>query len=112
MKFVQVHTGTLENTLVEVIKGLIEEFIKPKFEAQYITKLNEIKQYPNEIVWDFDQRFKTIMERSIFEMSKIQHKEWFNAAFFSHIRLSLMQQNIVTHREAMEIVMMLEVTCW
>ena len=31
------------------------------FEAQYIMELKEIKQFPNEMVWDFDQRFKTLM---------------------------------------------------
>ena len=43
MKFVQVPTGTLTNTLAKVSKGLIEEFRKQKYEAQYITKPKEIK---------------------------------------------------------------------
>ena len=96
MKFVQVPTGTPAKTLAEVRRGLIEEFRKPKSEAQYITELKEIKQYPNETVWDFDQRFKTLMERVIFEMSDIQHKEWFIATLLTHIKLSLLQQKIVT----------------
>ena len=75
---------------------------------QYITKLEEIKQYPNETVWDFDQRFKTLMERVSFEMSEIQHKEWFIALFLSHIRLPLMQHKITTQSEALEIAMKLE----
>ena len=58
-----------------VKKGLIQEFRKPKYESQYITELKEIKQYPNETIWDFDQRFKTLMERVNFEMSNIHHKE-------------------------------------
>ena len=71
MKFVQVPMGNLEKTLIEVKKGLTKEFRKPKSEAQYIIELKEIKQYHNEIVWDFDQRFKTLMERVNFEMSDI-----------------------------------------
>ena len=43
MKFVQVPTGARVKTLDEVRKGLIEEFRKPKSEAQYITELKEIK---------------------------------------------------------------------
>ena len=43
MKFTQVPMGTSANTLVEIIKGLIEEFRKPKYEVQYITELKEIK---------------------------------------------------------------------
>ena len=54
-----------------VKKGLIEEFRKPKYEMQYIIELKETKQYPNETIWDFDQRFKTLMERVSFEMSDI-----------------------------------------
>ena len=53
---------------------MIEEFRKMKLEVQYITELKEIKQYPNETVWDFDQRFKTLMARVNFEMNDIQHK--------------------------------------
>ena len=37
MKFVQVPTGNPMKTLAEVKRGLIEEFRKPKSEAQYIT---------------------------------------------------------------------------
>ena len=54
MKFGQVPMGAPAKTLAEVRKGLIEEFQKPKFEVQYITKLKEIKQYPNKTIWDFD----------------------------------------------------------
>ena len=55
MKFVQVPMQAPIKTLDEVRKGLIEEFRKPKSNAQYIIEMKEIKQYPNEIVWDFDQ---------------------------------------------------------
>ena len=50
------------NNLDNILKGLLEEFKKPKSEAQYIIELKEIKEFPNEMVWDFDQRFKTLME--------------------------------------------------
>ena len=43
MKLVQVPMGNLVKTLVEIRKGLIEEFRKPKYESQYITELKEIK---------------------------------------------------------------------
>ena len=38
----------------EIRLGLFKEFKKPKFEAQYITELKEIKQFPNEMICDFD----------------------------------------------------------
>ena len=91
MKFVQVPTGTPTKTLALVKNGLIEEFRKTKSKAQYITKLKEIKQYPNDTIWDFDHIFKTLMTRFIFEMTEIQHKEWFTAALLTHSRIPLMQ---------------------
>ena len=60
------------------------------------------------MVWDFDQRFKTLMAWVSFDMSDIQHKEWFIAELVPHIRRPLMQQKIVTQREALEIAMKLE----
>ena len=75
---------------------------------QYITKLKEIKQFPNEIVWAFDQRFKMLMARVSFEMSDVQHKEWFIVALVSHFQKPLMQQKIATQSEALEIVMKLK----
>ena len=65
MKFIQVPTGTLAKKLDEVRRGLIEEFRKPKYEVQYITKLKEIKQFPNETVWDFNERFKMLIESQL-----------------------------------------------
>ena len=61
MKFVQVPMETPVKTVDEVRKGLIEEFRKPKSEAQYITELKEIKKFCNEMSWDFNQRFETLM---------------------------------------------------
>ena len=77
--------GTPAKTLDEVRRGLNEELWKPKSEAQYITELKEIKKFSNEIVWDFDQRFKTLMVRFSFAMSGVHHKEWFIAALIPHI---------------------------
>ena len=72
-------------TLDEIRKGLLQEFKKPKYEAQYITELKEIKQFPNEMVWDFDHRFKKLMAWVSFDMSDVQHKEWFIPALVPHI---------------------------
>ena len=55
MIFTRVPQGGAVKTLDEIRIGLFEEFKKPKSEAQYITELKEIKQLPNETIWDFDQ---------------------------------------------------------
>ena len=64
---------------------MISEFRKPKSESQCITEIKEIKQALAESVWDFDQRFKTLMAKVSFQMSSVQHKEWFIVAFLPHI---------------------------
>ena len=59
-------------------------------------ELKEIKKYPNEIVWDFDQHFKTLMAKVIFGISDVQHNEWLITVLVPHINITLMHQNIVT----------------
>ena len=68
----------------------------------------EIKQYLNDSIWDFDQRFKTLMDKASFGMSNVQNKEWLIATLVSHIWMPLMQQKIVTETEALEIAMKME----
>ena len=43
-----------------------------------------------------------------FDMSDVQHKEWFIVALVPHIRHPLMKQKIATQTEALEIAMKLE----
>lgn len=68
MKF---HTTTPvghTRTLAEIKNALILEFKKPKSESQCIIELKKIKQGPNEIVQDFDQRFKSLMDKLTFQI--------------------------------------------
>ena len=87
---------------------MICEFIKPKFESQCITKIKDIKQSLAKSIWDFDQLFKTLMAKVSFQMSDVQHKEWFIATLLPHIRGPLMQQKIAMQTEALELAMKLE----
>ena len=48
---------------------LISEFKKPKSESQCITELKEIKQKPIEMVWEFDQKFKTLLDQVSFDIT-------------------------------------------
>ena len=48
------------------------------------------------------------MAKVSFQMSVVHHKEWFIAALLPHIRGPLMQQNIESQMEALELVMKLE----
>jgi len=57
MKFFQ---GDTTKSLNAIKTSLIYEFKKPKSESHCITKLKEIKQRIDELVWEFDQRFKTL----------------------------------------------------
>ena len=75
---------------------MIIEFKKPKLESQCITETKEIKQKPNESVWEFDQKFKTLLSQVSFNIDMQHHREWFIVALLPHIRLSLMQQKITS----------------
>ena len=62
-------------TLVQVRDVLIGEFKKPKSESQCITELKEIKQEPTKSVWEFDQKFKTLLVQVSFDIAVQQHQE-------------------------------------
>ena len=93
---------------MEVRDVLSSEFKKPKSESQCITELKEIKQKPTELVWEFDQKFKTLLDQVSLEIAPQQHEEWFIAALLPHIRLPLMHQKVALQAEALEIAMKLE----
>lgn len=60
--FMKFSTSTQQPKTIQEIKDeLKKEFKKPKSESQCMTELKEIKQMPHETVWDFDQRFKTLL---------------------------------------------------
>ena len=84
---------------------MISEFRKPQSKSQCITEIKEIKQGLGEILLDFDQR---LMEKVSFQLADVQHKEWFISALLPHIRGPLMQKNIATQTEALELAMKLE----
>ena len=85
------YTIAQPRTLVQVRTTMIKEFKKPKSESQCITELKDIKQLPTKSVWDFDQKFKALIDQVSFEFAPEQHKEWFIAVLLPHIRLPLMQ---------------------
>ena len=89
---------------------MIKEFKKPNSESQCITELKEIQQKRGESVWDFDQRFKVLLDQVSFTIGPEHHKELFIAALLPHIRTPLMQQKVVDQQEALEIAMKLETT--
>ena len=71
MRFTWIPQGGTAKNLDEIQMGLFEEFKKPKSKVQYITELKEIKQFPNEMIWDFDQWFKTLISPVSFQMSDV-----------------------------------------
>jgi len=68
--------------LVDIKKALLKELNKPKAESRYITELKEIKQVQRELVWDYDQIFKDVMDILIFHIPDQKHKEWFIEGFY------------------------------
>ena len=85
MKFFIVPVGVVLKTLNEIRVALIDEFKNPKSESQCITEIKEIRKLPTESVWDFNQIFNTLMAKVSFQMSDVQHKEWFIATLLPQI---------------------------
>ena len=59
-------------------------------------------------MWDFDQRFKVLLDQVSFTIGLEQHKEWFVVALLPHIRTPLVQQKVADQQEALEITMKFE----
>ena len=70
MKF----SSTQNHVLADIKVAMIKEFKKPKSESQCITELKEIQQRRGESVWDFDQRFKVLLDQVSFTIGPAQHK--------------------------------------
>ena len=85
MKFYVAPAGTPQKTLEEIRATMVSEFRKHKSDSQCIIEIKEIKQALEKTVWDFDQRFKMLMAKVSFQMSYVQHKEWFIVAPLPHI---------------------------
>src|SRR5882757_8468674 len=102
--------STQNHVLDDIKTSMIKEFKKPKSESQCITELKEIQQRRGESVWDFDQRFKVLLDQVSFTIGPEQHKEWFIAALLPHVRTPLVQQKVADQQEALEIAMKLETT--
>ena len=70
MKF----SNTQNHFLVDIKTTMIKEFKKPKSESQSIIELKEIQQKRGESVWDFDQRFKVLLDQVSFTIGPEKHK--------------------------------------
>ena len=62
MKF----SSTQNHALPDIKVAIIKEFKKPKSKSRFITELKEIQQKHGESVWDFDQRFKVLLDQVSF----------------------------------------------
>jgi hypothetical protein len=82
--------------LNEIKNALIVEFKKPKSKSQCIIELKEIKHRVAELVWEFNQRFKTLIGHLSFQIPDEQNKECFIASLLPHIKFPLMQQKITS----------------
>lgn len=76
MKFQTTTPARHIRTVANIKTMLILELKKPKSNSQCIKKLKEIKQGTNDSVWDFERRFKSLMNKLTFQILAQQHKEW------------------------------------
>ena len=70
----------------------------------------EIKQISGKLMWDYDQRFKTLLESLKFQILDTQHRGWFITRLLPHIQILMTRQKVTTHSEVLEITMHLEST--
>jgi hypothetical protein len=92
MKLVQ---GLVQHKpLNEIKNALTTNFKKPKSKSQCIKEMKEIKKKVAKPIWEFDQRFKTLIGRLTFQIPDEQNKEWFIVALLPLIRVPLMKHNI------------------
>jgi hypothetical protein len=96
--------------LTKIKRDLLKEFQKPKFEYQCITEIKEIKKQQGETMWDYDQWFNLFLDRLMFHIQDVQHREWFIVGLLPHIQVPLTQKKVTTQVEVVEIVMCLEAT--
>ena len=68
MKYQCTTTPGATRALAEIKRDLIAEFKKPKSKSQCITELKEIKHASGETVWDFNQRFKSLLDKLAFAL--------------------------------------------
>ena len=59
-------------------------------------------------MWDFDERFKILLDQVSFTIGLDQHKKCFVVALLPHIRTPLVQQKVADQQEALEITMKFE----
>jgi len=110
MKYMATTSMGQERSLMVIKRYILKEFQKPKSESQCITKIKDIKYQAREIVWNYDQRFKILLDRPMFHIQDIQHREWFIVGLLPHIHVPLTQQKVMTQAKVVEIAMHLEAT--
>ena len=105
MKFKDTTPVGKVRTLDKIRHDLLKEFQKPKFESQCITEIKEINKKVGYSIWDYDQRFKIILDKLTFQIPDTKHREGFIKGLLSHTKIPLTQQKLTTQYEALEIAM-------
>ena len=90
MNCFMIPSGGKPKTMAQIQSLMIDEFKKPNSEQKCINEIKYMNQSPNEIVWDFEQRFKNLIHRVSFQIPNAQNKESFIAKLSPHRRLQLM----------------------
>jgi hypothetical protein len=76
-------------TLVDIKNLLINEFQKSSSENQYMNEMIEIRQKPEESVWEINQRFKQLKGKLKYLMTEMQHRHLFVNSLIPHLKYPL-----------------------
>ena len=100
MKYQCTSPSNQPRTLPDFRGALLKKIRKLKQDQNYITKIKEIKKLRNQYTWEFDKRFKVLMDRFTFYIVDEQHKEWFIAGLLPHKHFPLKKQNTKSQSNA------------
>jgi len=94
--------------MLETQQALNSDFNRPQSQAQSIKNLKEIQPRVNEFVWDFDKKWKFLIQQANMTITNNQHRDSCIALLLPHLRLPLSQQKIGTKEAAVDITLRIE----
>ena len=88
----QINPTRTHTIVADVKRQLINEFLKPSSEDQFMNEMIEIKQKPRESVWEVNQKFKRLKGKLKCTIIDTQHRHLFVNSLLPHLKYPLRKQ--------------------
>ena len=99
----------VDPTIVQIKDDLKQKFRKKNSYSQCVIELKDIKQEPEESVWEAYQWMKQTISEGGFVYDDKKQKEWFISMLLPHLCGPMSQQKIDSQAKTLEVSMTLEV---